>query len=82
MNPEEYQNLASIETIHWFYAGKRKIVRLIRSAPRNYGLRLFGVAESSRHKVNPLNVQTGRFRRKYLIVKGFLGGNFKADAAQ
>jgi len=27
MNPEEYQNLARVETIHWFYAGKREIVR-------------------------------------------------------
>jgi ubiquinone/menaquinone biosynthesis C-methylase UbiE len=27
MNPEEYQNLARIETAHWFYAGKREIVR-------------------------------------------------------
>lgn len=27
MNPEEYQKLARVETIHWFYAGKREIVR-------------------------------------------------------
>jgi ubiquinone/menaquinone biosynthesis C-methylase UbiE len=27
MNPEEYQNLARVETVHWFYAGKREIVR-------------------------------------------------------
>src|ERR1700722_16698931 len=27
MNPEEYQNLARVETGHWFYAGKRDIVR-------------------------------------------------------
>lgn len=27
MNPEEYQNLARIEAVHWFYAGKRQIVR-------------------------------------------------------
>ena len=27
MNPEEYQNLARVETAHWFYAGKREIVR-------------------------------------------------------
>jgi ubiquinone/menaquinone biosynthesis C-methylase UbiE len=27
MNPEEYTNLARIETKHWFYVGKREIVR-------------------------------------------------------
>ncbi|HEX5220575.1 MAG TPA: class I SAM-dependent methyltransferase [Verrucomicrobiae bacterium] len=27
MNPEEYSNLARIETRHWFYVGKREIVR-------------------------------------------------------
>ena len=27
MNPEEYQNLARVETLHWFYAGKREITR-------------------------------------------------------
>jgi SAM-dependent methyltransferase len=27
MNPEEYQNLVRVETDHWFYAGKREIVR-------------------------------------------------------
>ena len=27
MNPEEYSNLAKVEQQHWFYAGKRKIVR-------------------------------------------------------
>lgn len=27
MNPEEYQNLARVETDHWFYVGKREIVR-------------------------------------------------------
>jgi SAM-dependent methyltransferase len=27
MNPEEYTNLARIETKHWFYVGKRDIVR-------------------------------------------------------
>lgn len=27
MNPEEYSNLARVEQQHWFYAGKRKIVR-------------------------------------------------------
>lgn len=27
MNPEEYTNLARIETQHWFYVGKREIVR-------------------------------------------------------
>jgi SAM-dependent methyltransferase len=27
MNPEEYSNLARIETQHWFYVGKREIVR-------------------------------------------------------
>jgi SAM-dependent methyltransferase len=27
MNPEEYQNLASVEARHWYYAGKREIVR-------------------------------------------------------
>lgn len=27
MNPEEYQNLAQVEIVHWFYAGKRQIVR-------------------------------------------------------
>ncbi len=27
MNPQEYQNLAKVETVHWFYAGKREIVR-------------------------------------------------------
>lgn len=27
MNPEEYDNLARVESQHWFYAGKREIVR-------------------------------------------------------
>jgi ubiquinone/menaquinone biosynthesis C-methylase UbiE len=27
MNPEEYSNLARVEQHHWFYAGKREIVR-------------------------------------------------------
>ena len=27
MNPEEYNNLARVERHHWFYAGKREIVR-------------------------------------------------------
>jgi SAM-dependent methyltransferase len=27
MNPEEYNNLARVEERHWFYAGKREIVR-------------------------------------------------------
>lgn len=27
MNPEEYNNLAQVEQQHWFYAGKREIVR-------------------------------------------------------
>jgi len=27
MNPEEYSNLARVEARHWFYAGKREIVR-------------------------------------------------------
>ena len=27
MNPEEYNNLARVEEHHWFYAGKREIVR-------------------------------------------------------
>jgi SAM-dependent methyltransferase len=27
MNPNEYQNLAEVESRHWFYAGKRDIVR-------------------------------------------------------
>ena len=27
MNPDEYKNLAQVETRHWFYAGKREIVR-------------------------------------------------------
>lgn len=27
MNPEEYNNLARVEQHHWFYAGKREIVR-------------------------------------------------------
>jgi ubiquinone/menaquinone biosynthesis C-methylase UbiE len=27
MNPEEYTNLAKVEQRHWFYAGKREIVR-------------------------------------------------------
>jgi SAM-dependent methyltransferase len=27
MNPEEYNNLAKVEQQHWFYAGKREIVR-------------------------------------------------------
>ena len=27
MNPQEYHNLARVETDHWFYAGKREIVR-------------------------------------------------------
>ena len=27
MNPEEYSNLAKVEQRHWFYAGKREIVR-------------------------------------------------------
>lgn len=27
MNPEEYNNLARVEQQHWFYAGKREIVR-------------------------------------------------------
>jgi ubiquinone/menaquinone biosynthesis C-methylase UbiE len=27
MNPEEYNNLARVEQYHWFYAGKREIVR-------------------------------------------------------
>jgi SAM-dependent methyltransferase len=28
MNPEEYNNLAKVEQRHWFYAGKREIVRV------------------------------------------------------
>lgn len=27
MNPEEYDNLAKVEKLHWYYAGKRDIVR-------------------------------------------------------
>src|SRR6185436_12128521 len=27
MNPNEFTNLAQVETSHWFYAGKREIVR-------------------------------------------------------
>lgn len=27
MNPDEYNNLAQVETRHWFYVGKREIVR-------------------------------------------------------
>lgn len=27
MNPDEYENLARVETTHWFYSGKREIVR-------------------------------------------------------
>ncbi len=27
MNPDEYKNLARVETVHWYYAGKREIVR-------------------------------------------------------
>jgi len=27
MNPEEYDNLSRVETDHWFYVGKRQIVR-------------------------------------------------------
>lgn len=27
MNPEEYNNLAKVEQQHWFYAGKRELVR-------------------------------------------------------
>ena len=27
MNPDEYANLAAVETQHWFYVGKRQIVR-------------------------------------------------------
>jgi ubiquinone/menaquinone biosynthesis C-methylase UbiE len=27
MNPDEYQNLERVESVHWFYAGKRQIVR-------------------------------------------------------
>ncbi len=45
MNPEEYEALARIEREHWFYRGKRKIVRywIQRICPDSTGKRLADV---------------------------------------
>ena len=42
MDPQEYTNLDRVEKSHWYYAGKRELVRwwLQRHAPPDKGLRL------------------------------------------
>jgi ubiquinone/menaquinone biosynthesis C-methylase UbiE len=66
MNPQEYTNLARVESTHWYYAGKRELVRrwIVRSLGKTRRLRVldcgagtgcFAAEMSAAHEVHVLD---------------------------
>jgi len=69
MNPEEYNNLARVEERHWFYAGKREIVR--------HWIQRFHPLKPA-DRLADCGAGTGIFVRKFRAFKQRLG--FKTTA--